>query len=86
MEDDMRSRHLEEMADLLTSPDEDIDYEELAKLSVQPSSSEAPKEKKNDQERHGGKKISKAQKRRVREPSFHSSTRASTDILSIPGC
>lgn len=66
MEDEMRSRHLEEMADLLTSPEEDIDYEELSKLSVQPTAAAEPKEKKTEQERPAVKKVSRAQKRRVR--------------------
>lgn len=82
----MRSRHLEEMADLLTSPDDEIDYEELSKLSVQPTAAEAPKEKKQEQEKHTGPKISRAQKRRVRRPPNVSDSPLLLTISFFTGC
>lgn len=62
----MRARHLQEMADLLTSPEDEIDYEELSKLSVQPTAAAPAQEKKTSEPKPVVKKVSRAQKRRVR--------------------
>jgi hypothetical protein len=67
-EDEMRSRHLEEMASLLTSGDDEIDYDELASLTAQtaiPVAAPSKEKSASKEPREHAKKVSKAQKRRV---------------------
>jgi OTU domain-containing protein 6 len=64
MEDELRSKHLEEMADLLTGGDDDLDYDALATLSVQPTAAVAAPSKQEASSKPAAKKVSKAQKRR----------------------
>ena len=66
MEDELRSRHLEEMATLLTHNEEDIDYDELVNLTKNTSTPSFPSNNPKTVEKNQEKKPSKAQKRRVR--------------------
>lgn len=67
MEDELRAKHLEEMAALVTSADDGIDFEELAELSVHPTAAAvASSSKPTEPAKPAAKKVSRAQKRRVR--------------------
>lgn len=66
MEDELRAKQLEEMAALITSADDDMDFDELSQLSVHPTAAVASSSKPIDSSKHAAKKVSRAQKRRVR--------------------
>lgn len=68
MEDELRATQLEEMASLITADDDDIDFEEISQLSVHPTSSVASSSKAAEPPKPAAKKVSRAQKRRVRHP------------------
>lgn len=65
MEDEMRSKHLEEMADFLTGGDDDMDYDAMASLTISSATASAAPSKTEGASKPQAKKTSKAQKRRV---------------------